>query len=211
MKVYSIAVMVTAIATVSASSYAREEMVRGFATYYQQKLYFGNLDKYDGVNPSAPNISNFVRLHGAEVEGFISNNIIFGLYGNGMLERKESATGSSDWGGGTAALFGQYRIYSNIGIFSSIGFGLGCGRISYIASNIDGTNTQSIVSDAIFGEPLFNIGFAYKNKIHAKLQASYITPGFGNSYSTGSSNLKNPFPNGAFLGLSLGYRFPYFE
>lgn len=211
MKANSIATIVTGIASVAGNLYAREEIVRGFATYYQQKLYFGDLDKYDGVNPSAPNLSNFVRLHGAEVEGFISNNIIFGMYGNGMLERNKSETGSSDWGGGTAALFGQYRVYSNIGIFSSVGFGLGCGRISYLASNIDGTNTQSIVADAIFGEPIFNIGYAYKNKIHVKLQASYIAPGFGNSYSTGSSNLKNPFPNGAILGLSLGYRFPYFE
>lgn len=202
---------ILSLGILASTAQGEEHRVRGFAVYYQQKLVVSDFGAFKDVNAAAPNLASNARLHGAEIEGFISNNIVFGMYGNGMLNRSESSSGSSDWGGGIAALFGQYRVYSEIGLFASAGFGLGCGRIDYIASNADGSNTQTIVSDAIYFEPLANVGYAWRNKIHLRLQTSYIVPGLGNNYRTGSPDLSNPFPNGPLVGLSLGYRFPYFE
>lgn len=192
------------------NAFSGDNLIRGFAVYYQQKLYFTDFADFANANPAAPDLDPNARIHGAEIEGFISNHIIFGMYGNGMLKRSENSTGSSDWGGGIAALFGQYRVYSDAGFFASAGFGLGCGRISYISSNSEGTNTQTIVSDAIYGEPLINLGYSHKNKILLRCQASYIAPGLGENYRTGTPNLSNPFPFGPVISLSLGYRFPYF-
>lgn len=50
-----------------------------------------------------PTLDGPARMRGAEVEGCISENILFGLYGNGTLKRKRNESGVADWGGGVAA------------------------------------------------------------------------------------------------------------
>lgn len=209
MKLKELIVTVLFIFSCTGITLCQEKKVRRFALYYQQKIYLHNFDEYLKYQASdLPKLHKNARLHGAEFQGFLTDNIVIGLYANGTLNHKENSTGNTNWGGALACIFGQYRFDNQLGFFACPGLGLGCGRLNYASSRNDGSQSISIYSDAFYMEPMLSAGYSLKRKLYIKIDGAYICRISSNKYYSGNRNLADPFPNGFMLSASFGYRFP---
>ena len=191
---------------------AQQNEYRFFSINYGQKIHFNNFDKFkDHQNSALPELSANSRFHGMNMQGAVSDNVIVGLYGYGSLNDNENDLGYTNWGGGLAAVTGEYRFSFKSKLFISLGGGLGCGRFNYSSSLNDGSSSISVYSSAIFCEPKINIGYILKKKLIITIEASYMFNLHVSDNFTGSQNLSTAFPNAWFLGGTIGYQIRYFR
>lgn len=185
---------------------------RFFALSYTQRILLTSFNEFSNKQASnLPELNNNARFHGMSLKGAVSKSLIVGLYAQGSLNDAENSVGYSNWGGGLGAVTFQYN-YSPLKNFIIYpGFGLGCGRFNYSSAEHDGTNAQSIYSDAIYIEPCINIGYSFWNKLLIMIEGSYMQSLSGNEYQTAKQNLPSAFPKGLFFGLSIGYKSPFYK
>lgn len=179
---------------------------------YHQRILFQ--DQGEGM-PSAPRLRGVQRLHGMELEGMVTDNASVGLFGSGMLSRRDNAMDSdpvkafADWGGGVAGALAVWHFRGPFGLQAGVGTGLGCGRLTRTEGLLDGSRYAAVQSDAIFAEPRAEIGWTtLRDRLVLRLQATWIAPLSETIYRQGETALPDPFVNGPSVGLSLGYQFP---
>ncbi len=73
----------------------------------------------------------------------------------------------------------------------------------------DGTNSIAVYSDAIYVEPIVRVGYSFK-KVVLEGVGSYMKPFYGDEYVTGKEPLPSAFPEGFTVGVSLGWKMPFF-
>jgi len=191
---------------------AQENAPRFFSINYTQSLHFKDFQQFASIQDQAfPKLKNNARFHGMKLEGAIADNIILGLYANGSLNDSKNDLGYTSWGGGIGVVTISYRHYLSSSFFTSIGFGLGCGRFTYSSALWDGTASITSDADVIFGEPKIKIGYIFKKKLILTFKTSYMLSITGNEYNVGIENLPNVFPQGWVVGVSVGYQFPFIK
>lgn len=191
---------------------AEEGALRPVRISYHQRALFQDLGP--GL-PYAPRLEGALRVHGMELEGMVTDNASVGLYGNGMLKRRDNIELSdypkvfSDWGGGMAAAFATWHVRAAHGLEAGVGAALGCGRLSRTEGLVDGSRFAAVQTDGFYVEPRLEAGWVTaRERLVLRLQASWIQAVHRNVHRQGEASLPDPFARGATVGLSIGYNFP---
>lgn len=197
---------------ITSKSNAQENEPRFLSINYSQRLHFVKFQQLASMqNHELPTLTENVRFHGMKLEGAIKDDIIVGLYANGTLKDSQNNLGYTSWGGGIGVVTIAYKHRLSTTLFTSLGFGLGCGRYTYSSSLWDGTASITSNTDAILGEPIINIGYIFNRKLILTFEGSYMFSIVGNEYNVGVENIPDVFPNGWIIGTSIGYQFPFFN
>lgn len=210
----AIFVLIIALGLALSDGYAQEakNKTRLLSLSYTQRLHFASFEKYEQLQSSQlPELNNNARFHGMHLHGAVSKSLIVGLYAQGSLNDANNELGYTNWGGGIGAVTFQYNYSPIKNMYIFPGFGFGCGRFNYSSSINDGSQSFSIYSDAIYFEPRLNVGYALWNKLLIMVEGTYMLGVSGNNYTTGNTNIESCFPEGWFIGLSIGYNCPFYK
>ena len=195
---------------IASESAAQENEPRYFSINYIQRLHFVNYQNFTNIQGAAlPKLKDNSRFHGMRLEGEIANNILVGLYANGSLDDSKNANGYTSMGGGIGVATIEYRYQLPVNFFTSLGFGLGCGRFTYSSALKNGNKSVISNVDAIFGEPNIKIGYILKKKLILIFDASYMFVISSNKYNAGANNIPDVFPRGWFIGGSIGFQLSF--
>lgn len=197
------------ILLISNNLFSQNNKTRFFAMNYHQKILFIDFKQFEEHFNNPISFSNNARFHGMYFQSALMEHIIVGLYADGSLKDGKNEKGFSNWGGGLASVTIDYRIKIISSLFSGIGLGLGCGRFNYTSTTYDGTTNVSVFSDYIFIEPRLNFSYSIKNKLILSIESSYSLRINGNNYYINNTEFPAAFPQGLFLGASIGYQFPF--
>mgnify|MGYP003949405383 CR=1 FL=1 len=190
---------------------AQENEERFFSINYYQKLCIKDFNYFaPKQNYLLPLLNNNARIHGMELQGAIMDRVIIGLSAFGSLNDNDNNNGYTSWGGATGTISAEYR-YHIKNFYISSGLGLGCGRFTYSTAFHDGSSSVTSHVDALFAEPKFKIGYVFMNKLILNADLSYIINLTGNEYNTGAEISSNVFPENLIIGVSIGYKFPFWS